>query len=221
MNFIEGTIKKTAIIFLIALIPLIFKKYILSFLIIVVALFFLQFFRDPDRTVPSEDNIIVAPADGRYSTGKIDKIETVTSDDFLMDELLDDGEKGIIISTFMSPLDVHVNRAPVSGKIVSTKYCEGKFRLAQRPVSTLNEKNLIVIDTKYGKIGVIQVAGFIARRIVQYVQVGDTVNIGDKLGMIKFGSRVELIIPEKNFEIMVDIGSRPIAGETIMATYKK
>ena len=138
-----------------------------------------------------------------------------------MDEILEDGEKGIVISTFMSPLDVHVNRAPISGKIISTKYCEGHFRLAQRPVSTLNEKNLIVIDTDYGKIGVVQVAGFIARRIVQYVKVGDNVTIGDKIGMIKFGSRVELIIPKKNFEVMVDIGSRPKAGETVMAIYKK
>ena len=221
MNFIEGTFKKVGIIMLISLIPLIFKKYILFSLILIVALFFLQFFRDPTRIPPAKDNIIVAPADGRHSTGKIDKIETVTADDFLMDEILENGEKGIVISTFMSPLDVHVNRAPVSGKIVSTKYFEGKFRLAQRPVSTVNERNIIVIDTEYGKIGVIQVAGFIARRIVQYVQVGDVVNIGDKLGMIKLGSRVELIIPEKNFEVMVDIGSRPKAGETIMATYKK
>ncbi len=220
MNFIEGTLKKTSILLGIVFILLLFKNYILSLLILIITLFFLQFFRDPDRKVPSKQNIVVAPADGRYATGKIDKIEIVTSDDFLMDEILSDNEKGIVISTFMSPLDVHVNRVPVSGKIISTKHCEGKFRFAKKPVSTFNEKNLIVIDTKYGKIGVVQVAGFIARRIVQYVQVGDTVNIGDKLGMIKFGSRVDLIIPEKNFDVVVDIGSRPKAGETIMATYK-
>ena len=84
-------------------------------------------------------------------------------------------------------------------------------------VHTENEKNLIVIDSEYGKIGVIQIAGFVARRIVQYVNVGDTVKIGDRLGMIRFGSRVNLIIPYDKFKVMVFEGEKPTAGETIMA----
>ena len=128
-----------------------------------------------------------------------------------------DNEKGILISTFMSPFDVHVQRAPVTGKIVKTQYYPGKFKIALGNVDTENEKNLIVIDSQYGKIGVIQIAGFVARRIVQYVNVGDNINMGDRLGMIRFGSRVNLIIPYSKFKVMVFEGEKPTAGETIMA----
>jgi len=138
-----------------------------------------------------------------------------------MKHILKDGEKGILISTFMSPFDVHVQRAPVSGKILKTKYYPGKFKVAMGDVHTENEKNLIVIDSEYGKIGVIQIAGFVARRIVQYVDVGDTVKIGERLGMIRFGSRVNLILPYEKFKVMVFEGEKPTAGETIMAQFIK
>ncbi|MGZ4857910.1 MAG: phosphatidylserine decarboxylase, partial [Methanobacteriaceae archaeon] len=88
-------------------------------------------------------------------------------------------------------------------------------------VHTENEKNLIVIDSDYGKVGVIQIAGFVARRIVQYVQVGDRVNTGERLGMIRFGSRVDLIIPKQNSDVLVSEGARPKAGETLVARMNK
>jgi phosphatidylserine decarboxylase len=219
--FVKGTVKKASILLTISILPFLFGYLIITFVLFSIIAFFMQFFRDPKRKVPTGKGIIVAPADGKILTGKIDRISTVDHEDDLMNQLLEKGEKGILISTFMSPFDVHVNRAPVSGKIINTKYCPGKFKVARKSILAENEKNLIVIDTEYGKIGVIQIAGFVARRIVQYVNIGDEVEIGDKLGMIKFGSRVDLILPEKNCEIMVKVNQRPKAGETIMAKLHK
>jgi phosphatidylserine decarboxylase len=215
--FVKGTLKKAAILITLALMPFLLGYVYISFILFSVIVFLMQFFRDPNRTIPSEEGVVVAPADGRILKGKIDCIEVVDSNQHGMDQILEDGQKGIRISTFMSPFDVHVNRAPLSGKVVKTKYYPGKFKIAGRGMVTANEKNLIVIDTPHGKVGVIQIAGFIARRIVQYVNVGDEVKIGSRLGMIKFGSRVDLIIPHKNFEVRVEVGGRPKAGETIMA----
>ena len=195
--FVKGlSKKKIGILLTIAVLPFLFGYFIISFIIFSIIAFFMQFFRDPQRKIPEGDGVVVAPADGKILQGKIDFLRIVTvQDDPVMGKILKDGEKGILISTFMSPFDVHVQRAPVSGKILETKYYPGKFKIAMGDVHTVNEKNLIVIDSEYGKVGVIQIAGFVARRIVQYVQPGDTVTIGDRLGMIRFGSRVNLIIP--------------------------
>lgn len=215
--FVKGTVKKASILLTLSVLPFLMGYFIITFILFSIIAFFMQFFRDPNRKTPFGEGLVVAPADGRILTGKIDRIETVDYEYPLMEYLLEKDEKGILISTFMSPFDVHVNRAPISGKIVKTKYCPGKFKIARNSVLTENEKNLIVIDTEYGKVGVIQIAGFVARRIVQYVNIGDNIKIGSKLGMIKFGSRVDLILPEKNFEVLVKVGGQPKAGETIMA----
>jgi phosphatidylserine decarboxylase len=221
--FVKGlTLKKIGILLTIAILPFLLGYFLLSFIIFSILAFFMQFFRDPTRNIPLEDGVVVAPADGKILKGKIDYLKIITAqDDPVMEHILDDGEKGILISTFMSPFDVHVQRAPVSGKIIKTKYYPGKFKIAMGDVHTENEKNLIVIDSEYGKIGVIQIAGFVARRIVQYVDVGDTVKIGDRLGMIRFGSRVNLILPYEKFKVMVFEGEKPTAGETIMAQFIK
>ena len=217
--FVKGvTLKKIGILLTIAVLPFLLGYFFLSFLIFSAIAFFMQFFRDPNRNIPTSEGVVVAPADGKILKGKIDCLKLITiDDDPVMKHILKEGEKGILISTFMSPFDVHVQRAPVSGKILKTKYYPGKFKIALGNVDTENEKNLIVIDSEYGKIGVIQIAGFVARRIVQYVNVGDTVKIGDRLGMIRFGSRVNLIIPYDKFKVMVFEGEKPTAGETIMA----
>ena len=221
--FVKGlTLKKIGILLTIVILPFILGYFLLSFIIFSIIAFFMQFFRDPNRNIPVEDGVVVAPADGKILKGKIDYLKIVTEqDDPVMKHILKDGEKGIVISTFMSPFDVHVQRAPVSGKILKTKYYPGKFKVAMGDVHTENEKNLIVIDSEYGKIGVIQIAGFVARRIVQYVDVGDTVKIGERLGMIRFGSRVNLILPYEKFKVMVFEGEKPTAGETIMAQFIK
>jgi len=217
--FVKGvTLKKIGILLIIAILPFLLGYFLVSFIIFSAVAFILQFFRDPKRNIPTEDGVIVAPADGKILTGKIDCLKIVEpTDDLVMKHILNEGEKGILVSTFMSPFDVHVQRAPVSGKILKTKYYPGKFKIASGDVHTENEKNLIVIDSEYGKIGVVQIAGFVARRIVQYVNVGDNVKIGDRLGLIRFGSRVNLIIPYNKFNVKVFEGEKPTAGETIMA----
>ncbi len=121
----------------------------------------------------------------------------------------------------MSPFDVHVNRAPISGELIKSKYYPGRFKMALGDIETENEKNLMVIDSEYGKFGVIQIAGFVARRIVQYVNVGDQIKKGERLGMIRFGSRVDLILPYENCELKVNVGGKPKAAETIIAKMTK
>jgi phosphatidylserine decarboxylase len=219
--FVKGTLKKAGILLTLSVLPFLFGYFIISFVMFSVIAFIMQFFRDPNRKIPHNNGLIVAPADGKILKGKIDRVQTVHYEDPLMEYILSPGGKGILISTFMSPFDVHVNRAPISGKIVKTQHYPGKFKIAMRNVLTENEKNLIVIDSEYGKVGVIQIAGFVARRIVQYVEVGDQVKTGDRLGMIRFGSRVDLIIPYENTELRVTEGEKPTAGETIIAQMYK
>ena len=219
--FVEGTFKKVGILLTIAVLPFLFGYVIITFLMFSAIAFLMQFFRDPNRKIPLNSGLIVAPADGRILKGKIDRVEIVHYDDPMMEHILSPGGKGILVSTFMSPFDVHVNRAPISGTISKTKHYSGKFKIAMRKVHTENEKNLIVIDSEYGKVGVIQIAGFVARRIVQYVELGDQVQTGERLGMIRFGSRVNLIIPFENTELMVTEGEKPTAGETVIALMHK
>jgi phosphatidylserine decarboxylase len=220
--FVEGTLKKAGILLTFAVLPFLFGYFIISFIMFSAIALLMQFFRDPKREKINQDNgFVVAPADGRILTGKIDRIETVDHNAPLMEYILDEGKRGILISTFMSPFDVHVNRVPISGKVIKTQHYSGKFKIAMRKVLTENEKNLIVIDSEYGKVGVIQIAGFVARRIVQYVEVGGSVKIGERLGMIRFGSRVDLIIPEQNSDVLVSEGVKPKAGETILARMYK
>lgn len=217
--FVKGTLKKAGVFLTLAILPFLFGYFLISLILFSVIAFIVQFFRDPNRHVPTEEGVVVAPADGRVMKGQIDRIEVVEYDDPLMKYVLDKGKKGIRISTFMSPFDVHVNRSPVSGVVVNAMHFSGKFKLAFRDAETEaeKEKNLIVIDSEYGKIGVVQIAGFVARRIVQYVDIGDRVEIGERLGMIKFGSRVDLIVPYEKCKLMVKEGEKPKAAETVVA----
>ncbi|WP_370004464.1 archaetidylserine decarboxylase [Methanothermobacter sp. KEPCO 2] len=216
--FVKGVAKRASFLISVATIPFLLGYHAVSILMFSLIAFMMQFFRDPERNIPSEDNIIVAPADGRRLSGKIDRIKRVGSDYPLIDRIFPGGDGGILISTFMSPFDVHVNRAPVSGRVIYTEHLDGKFRIARSRVLTENERNLIVIETEHGNVGVVQIAGFIARRIVQYVNEGDYVERGSRIGMIRFGSRVDLILPE-NCEVLVKTGSRPIGGETVLARF--
>jgi len=214
---VNGISKKVGILLTFSIFLFLLGYYLITFIILSFLAFIIQFFRDPQRETPNSDDIIVAAADGRILSGKIDKIEVIDSSHPLLDKITEDDE-AILVSTFMSPFDVHVNRAPITGKIIHSSYYPGKFKIAKGKISTENEKNLIVIEGKYGRVGIIQMAGFIARRIIQYVNVGETVEIGTRIGMIRFGSRVDLVIP-KDCDILVDIGSKPKAGETIIAKF--
>ncbi len=174
-----------------------------AFLII----FTLNFFRDPDRTVPNKSNIVVSPADGRVLF-----VKDVLDDKFL-------NSKAKMVSIFMSPLNVHVNRIPITGKVEYVKYIQGEYLAAfEDKASERNERNEIGITSPAGKVFFTQIAGFVARRIVSNLKVGDSVNIGNRFGMIKFGSRVDIIVPEQ-WQVKVKKDDNVTAGETILFEY--
>lgn len=155
----------------------------------------LQFFRNPKRHIPVVDeNLVYAPADG-----KVVVIENTTEDEYL-------NEKTIQVSIFMSPINVHVNRMPLNGAVEYVKYHPGKYLVAWHPKSsTENERTTIVINNGRYKVLLRQIAGALARRIKWYVNKGDQLNQGEDIGFIKFGSRVDLFLPE-NALIKVKIG---------------
>lgn len=174
----------------------------------VLLLLTLNFFRDPDRNTPKKDGIIVAPADG-----KIIVIRENISNAFV-------GENCNQISIFMSPLNVHVNRIPISGKVDHLKYYEGKFIAAfEDKASENNERMETGIISDKGKILFTQIAGFLARRIVNDLKLGDSVTIGNRFGMIKFGSRVDIIVPA-DWKPVVKMDENVTAGETILFELK-
>lgn len=159
--------------------------------------FMVVFFRDPERKVEVSDTYMVSPADGT---------------------VIDIRDRKICIFMFFQ--NVHVNRAPISGKIKEITYKKGGYLPAYRKDSERNERNEFIIHTKYGDVSVTQIAGTIARRIVSYSSVNDSIEQGQRIGMIRFGSRVDVTIPQ-NFDIMVRKGERVLAGKTIIATIKE
>ena len=178
---------------------------ILTILAILLTLFIAYFFRNPKRIIPSLKNIILSPADGTViSVGECEE------ERFLK-------ERALKVSIFMSPFDVHINRAPASGKILQASYHPGKFLVASRDkASLLNEQNAFVMETEERfKILLVQIAGFVARRIVCYAKAGDHLNRGEIFGMILFGSRVDLYLP-LNIRPIVRVGQHIKGGESII-----
>jgi phosphatidylserine decarboxylase len=170
-----------------------------------VFLFTLNFFRDPDRTTPDVPDGIISPADGTV----VQIIET--------DEPEFMGGRVRQISIFMSPLNVHVNRYPVSGRVAFFRYIKGEYLVAfDEKSSTRNERTLIGIDNRRFKVLFKQIAGFVARRIVCPVAVGDSAVAGERFGMIRFGSRVDVLVP-LDAEIRVKLDDKTTAGETVLA----
>ncbi len=179
-------------------------KYTLIVIGVFLLVFSLNFFRDPDRTIPKGENIIVSPADG-----KVLLIKEVLPNRFI-------DEPSWQISVFMSPLNVHVNRIPIDGKVAYVKYVEGEYLVAYHDkADERNERSEIGIESSHGKVFFTQVAGYVARRIVYDLKEGDNVKMGDRFGMIKFGSRVDVIVPKK-WNIKVKEGDIVSAGETIL-----
>lgn len=166
----------------------------------------LQFFRHPERPVfRPDDQVVYAPADGKV----------LVIEETIEDEVLE--ERRLQISIFMSPLNVHVNRYPIGGTVTYSKYHPGKYLLAWDPKSsTDNERTTVVIENRYGKLLLRQIAGFLARRIVCYPEKGDQVRQGDELGFIKFGSRVDLFLPLKS-RIEVTMNQVVKGNQTIIA----
>ncbi len=179
-------------------------KIILIAVAVISLAFTLGFFRDPDRTAPDRDDVIVSPADG-----KVLFVKEMDEDKFV-------GEKVNMISIFMSPLNVHVNRIPIDGVVDYLQYYEGEYVAAfEDKASETNERMEIGITGKHGKILFTQVAGMVARRIIIELETADTVKIGERFGMIKFGSRVDVFAP-LNWKPKVSKDESVTAGETIL-----
>ena len=181
-------------------------------LILIILLFFfviiLQFFRNPKRNTIENLSQIIAPADG-----KVVVIEELVEKEFFKD-------KRKQVSIFMSPLNVHVTRYPISGKVIFSKYHPGKYLVAWHPKSSEeNERTTIVVENNtVGKILYRQIAGALARRIVNYANEGETIIQGEDAGFIKFGSRIDLFLP-LDMEINVALNNKVKGGETIIASY--
>ncbi len=170
-------------------------------------LFIISFFRIPKRTLTIDENAIVAPADG-----KVVAIEEVQADEYFND-------RRIQVSIFMSPLNVHVNRNPVSGEVVYSEYHKGKYLVAWHPKSSTENERHSVVYRKNGKeVLSKQIAGALAKRIVNYLKAGQLVKQTDEMGFIKFGSRVDLLLP-LDAKIKVKIGDKPKGGVTIVAEW--
>jgi phosphatidylserine decarboxylase len=170
------------------------------------------FFRDPDRVTPLRAGLVVAPGDGRVSA--IEKVRPPQ-------ELGLGEEPRVRISIFLSVFDVHIQRAPVPGKIVRSVYVPGAFvNAALDKASEDNERAALVIQMPAGgEIGVVQIAGLVARRIVTWAREGDSLGVGQRYGLIRFGSRVDTYLPPGK-AALVNIGQRAIAGETVLADLK-
>lgn len=166
------------------------------------------FFRDPERRPPDDPAAIVAPADGRVVEIEQDA------------DLPTIGGRGRRISIFLSVFDVHINRAPAPGTIRSSEHAPGAFLDARRPEAAgRNERRAWTFDSGRGAFGVVQIAGLIARRIVAWSGPGDRVVTGERIGMIRFGSRTDLLLPS-SAEVVVRVGDRVRGGETVMARWR-
>jgi phosphatidylserine decarboxylase len=173
--------------------------------LLAVAGFMAFFFRDPRRRVPTEPGIIVAPADGRVTLVKRADGENAAS----------------VVSIFLSPLDVHVNRAPMGGEITEITHKSGKFLMAtSAKASVLNEQNTLTIRGDRITVQCTQIAGILARRIVCWKRRGDRVECGERFGMIKFGSRTDLVMPA-SVDIVVEEGMHVRGGVTIVGRMTK
>lgn len=170
----------------------------------------LYFFRDPDRVTPQDDSLIISPADG-----KVVLIQDVQEDEYV-------GEEVTQVSIFLSPLNVHVNRNPVSGKVEYLKYYPGKYLMAwEDHASEMNERAHFGVRHPSGvKMMFKQITGFLARRIVYHIKEGDELKAGERFGIMKFGSRMDLLLP-KNVKINVKIGDNTVAGESIIGKIDK
>lgn len=181
---------------------------VLGFVFILLVSFVIFFFRDPERTAPVGDDLILSPADGT-----VIEIKNVKEEKFLKSD-------SIKISIFLSIFNVHVNRSPISGRIKYFEYQKGKFLIASSKDATdRNEKNIIGISGKKFDVLVYQITGLVARRVVFWLKLEDDVSAGERIGLMKFGSRMDVFCPV-NTELKVKVGDKVRAGESILGMVK-
>ena len=171
-------------------------------LLIFVTLFMAFFFRDPKRLPPSDPDVIVSPADGRVT--RVSKLDS------------ENGNTPTVISIFLSPLDVHINRSPIPGKITEMVYSPGKFLMAtNEKASLVNEQNILTIQGEKITVVCKQIAGILARRVVCWKKKGDNLELGERFGLIKFSSRTDVILPA-NVAVLVSEGTKVRGGITVI-----
>jgi phosphatidylserine decarboxylase len=187
---------------LLAIIPLIIGYWPIALILVALAGFMAYFFRDPQRISPVEAGVIVSPADGRVT-----RVRAV---------MPNDSNSPVVISIFLSPLDVHINRSPIAGTISDVTYTQGKFLMATKEDSSLvNEQNALTIRGEEMTVVCKQIAGVLARRIICWKRAGDSVALGERIGLIKFSSRTDLVLPP-NVQIEVTEGMRVRGGATVI-----
>ena len=187
---------------IVAAVSVVLGLWILCGLCLIVALFMAFFFRDPRREPPTDSNVVVAPADG--------KVTRVIA----LDENAKDSST--LISIFLSPLDVHINRAPIPGRITDVVYSPGKFLMAtNKKASLVNEQNILTIQNDRITVVCKQIAGILARRIVCWKRKGDNLDLGERFGLIKFSSRTDVVLPP-NVAVTVSEGQRVRGGITVI-----
>lgn len=190
---------------LLSIILLALSYWYVAISFVLLTAFMAYFFRDPKRNPPDDPNVVVSPADG-----KVTRVSELAPGQ---------GNSSILISIFLSPLDVHINRSPIAGKITDVSYTKGKFLIAtDERASLVNEQNALTIE---GNITVVckQIAGILARRIVCWKHQGEVVALGERFGLIKFSSRTDVILPE-SVEVLVTTGMRVKGGTTIIGRLK-
>jgi phosphatidylserine decarboxylase len=170
---------------------------------LLLAAFMAFFFRDPERQCPTDDTLIISPADGRVVV--VAPVEPDVKD------------SPVQISIFLSPMDVHINRSPIAGEITDFVYKPGAFHVASRDIASVeNEQNIATIKGRLVTIQIRQIAGILARRVVFWKKQGDSVALGERVGLMKFGSRMDVIVPA-GVEVLVRKGDRVTGGVTVLA----
>lgn len=179
-----------------------FGYWKLALVFVLLAFVMAFFFRDPKRHPPSDANVVVAPADGRVT-----RVSPVAPEE---------SNSPMLVSIFLSPLDVHINRAPIAGVIRDVSYLPGKFLMAtSERASLVNEQNALTIDGERITVVCKQIAGILARRVVCWKKRGDRLSLGERFGLIKFSSRTDLILPPQ-VEVLIQAGARVKGGTTII-----
>jgi phosphatidylserine decarboxylase len=174
---------------------------------IIICAFMLYFFRDPRRVAPTDPDVVVSPADGRVT-----RVAALSSEG---------PASATLVSIFLSPLDVHINRAPIAGKITDVSYTSGKFLMATNErASLVNEQNALTIEGERISVVCKQIAGILARRIVCWKHAGDAVTLGERFGLIKFSSRTDVILPD-NVTVTVKEGMKVQGGTTIIGRIER
>lgn len=181
-----------------ALVLAYFQLWLFAGLLVLLAGFMAYFFRDPHRSIPEEEGIVVSAADGRVTR-------------------IDGDSAGKVVSVFLSPLDVHINRSPISGTVTKVEYTRGrKAPATSDKASFTNERNSITIENERSSVICTQIAGIVARRIVCWPKEGDHLTLGEKFGLIKFSSRTDVRLPS-SAQVLVNVGDRVVGGVTVIA----